>query len=241
MTPATAIAERHEHRDPDDDVERPARAIGEQDQRGRQPPRRDQGRADEPEPEPTDTHPPSLPMRRERGLRQASPEVPAGIGPMGHRDPCRLRDQHARTAPDRPGRTHQSIRGSVRHGRAGAARFTGTRAIASPRFVGGARSRRRPRPDLAPRPRPQPRSAPSTHRRRVATAELETRSTYRLLMSRGLAPDEAADLTAFMCGIPIADVALVARARSTNCCSSGALARRPAGSDAADGESPRPH
>ena len=33
-----------------------------------------------------------------------------------------------------------------------------------------------------------------------------TRSTYRLLVSRGLAPDEAATLTAFMCGIPIAEV-----------------------------------
>jgi hypothetical protein len=30
-----------------------------------------------------------------------------------------------------------------------------------------------------------------------------TRSTYRLLLSRGLAPDEAATLTAFMNGIPI--------------------------------------
>jgi hypothetical protein len=39
----------------------------------------------------------------------------------------------------------------------------------------------------------------------VQTAQLETRSTYRLLVSRGLAPDEAATLTAFMCGIPIAD------------------------------------
>jgi len=33
-----------------------------------------------------------------------------------------------------------------------------------------------------------------------------TRSTYRSLVSRGLAPDEAATLTAFMCGIPIAEV-----------------------------------
>jgi hypothetical protein len=32
-----------------------------------------------------------------------------------------------------------------------------------------------------------------------------TRSTYRDLVIRGLAPDEAATLTAFMCGIPIAD------------------------------------
>ena len=38
------------------------------------------------------------------------------------------------------------------------------------------------------------------------TTQLVTRSTYRLLMSRGLAPDEAANPTAFMCGIPIDDV-----------------------------------
>jgi hypothetical protein len=38
------------------------------------------------------------------------------------------------------------------------------------------------------------------------TTQLVTRSTYRLLVSRGLAPDEAATLTAFMCGIPIDDV-----------------------------------
>jgi hypothetical protein len=38
------------------------------------------------------------------------------------------------------------------------------------------------------------------------TTQLVTRSTYRLLVSRGLAPDEAATLTAFMCGIPIAEV-----------------------------------
>jgi hypothetical protein len=32
-----------------------------------------------------------------------------------------------------------------------------------------------------------------------------TSSTYRNLVTRGLAPDEAATLTAFLCGIPIAD------------------------------------
>lgn len=32
-----------------------------------------------------------------------------------------------------------------------------------------------------------------------------TRATYRLLMMRGLAPDEAANLTAYMCGLPVAD------------------------------------
>jgi hypothetical protein len=38
------------------------------------------------------------------------------------------------------------------------------------------------------------------------TTRLVTRSTYRNLVTRGLAPDEAATLTAFMCGIPIAEV-----------------------------------
>ena len=37
------------------------------------------------------------------------------------------------------------------------------------------------------------------------TTRLVTRSTYRNLVTRGLAPDEAATLTAFMCGIPIVD------------------------------------
>lgn len=37
------------------------------------------------------------------------------------------------------------------------------------------------------------------------TTRLVTRSTYRNLVTRGLAPEEAATLTAFMCGIPIVD------------------------------------
>lgn len=32
-----------------------------------------------------------------------------------------------------------------------------------------------------------------------------TRATYRMLIFRGLAPTEAANLTAFMCGIPVGD------------------------------------
>ncbi len=56
-------------------------------------------------------------------------------------------------------------------------------------------------------------SATTTRKRSAAstqtpdeTTQLVTRSTYRHLVSRGLAPDEAATLTAFMCGIPIAEV-----------------------------------
>ena len=38
------------------------------------------------------------------------------------------------------------------------------------------------------------------------TDHLVTRSTYRMLLTKGLTPDEAATLTAFLCGIPIAEV-----------------------------------
>jgi hypothetical protein len=38
------------------------------------------------------------------------------------------------------------------------------------------------------------------------TTQFLTRSTYRQLMTRGLTPEEAASLTAFLCGIPVADV-----------------------------------
>ena len=38
-----------------------------------------------------------------------------------------------------------------------------------------------------------------------ATPELPTRSTYRSLIIRGLAPDEAANLTAWMAGINVGD------------------------------------
>ena len=36
--------------------------------------------------------------------------------------------------------------------------------------------------------------------------QLITRTTYRMLLAKGLAPEEAASLTAFLCGIPIAEV-----------------------------------
>ena len=32
-----------------------------------------------------------------------------------------------------------------------------------------------------------------------------TRATYRLLLLKGLAPDEAANLTAYLCGLPVSD------------------------------------
>lgn len=36
---------------------------------------------------------------------------------------------------------------------------------------------------------------------------IATRTTYRMLLVRGLAPDEAANLTAFLAGLPIEDAA----------------------------------
>jgi hypothetical protein len=44
-----------------------------------------------------------------------------------------------------------------------------------------------------------------TEARQDSTAELQTRATYRNLIMRGLAPDEAANLTAFMAGIGVGD------------------------------------
>jgi hypothetical protein len=35
--------------------------------------------------------------------------------------------------------------------------------------------------------------------------DTRTRATYRMLIIRGLAPAEAANLTAFLCGIPVGD------------------------------------
>jgi hypothetical protein len=41
---------------------------------------------------------------------------------------------------------------------------------------------------------------------RTSADHLLTRATYRLLQMKGLAPEEAANVTAFLCGIPVADV-----------------------------------
>jgi hypothetical protein len=51
-----------------------------------------------------------------------------------------------------------------------------------------------------------PATLPATDPGRTAADQLVTRSTYRQLLMKGLAPDEAANLTAFLCGIPVADV-----------------------------------
>jgi hypothetical protein len=49
-------------------------------------------------------------------------------------------------------------------------------------------------------------SVAARDRKPSPTEQLVTRSTYRQLLMKGLAPDEAANLTAFLCGIPVADV-----------------------------------
>ncbi len=46
---------------------------------------------------------------------------------------------------------------------------------------------------------------PSTPDSQASTTELRTRATYRSLLLRGLAPDEAANLTAFLAGISIGE------------------------------------
>jgi hypothetical protein len=48
--------------------------------------------------------------------------------------------------------------------------------------------------------------APATSEPRPTTAGIATRATYRSLLAKGLASEEAANLTAFLCGFPIADV-----------------------------------
>lgn len=45
----------------------------------------------------------------------------------------------------------------------------------------------------------------------ASTAEFPTRSTYRSLLIRGLAPDEAANLTAFLAGIPVGEASWTLR------------------------------
>jgi hypothetical protein len=74
---------------------------------------------------------------------------------------------------------------------------------------------------------------------RTATDHLVTRSTYRLLQRKGLAPDEAANRTAFLCGIPGADVHWSLR-QVNQLLFLRDLARK-GRFGAADGEAPRPH
>ena len=77
------------------------------------------------------------------------------------------------------------------------------------------------------------------HPARTTADQLVTRSTYRQLLMKGLAPDEAANLTAFLCGIPVADVRWSLR-QINQLLFLRELARN-GRFGSADGEAPRPH
>ena len=114
------------------------------------------------------------------------------------------RDQHApyRTGPSvaeqRDTRVLWDMAGPVQRG--SRERGRSLRRASSAPSAGAASSAGRGSAATIPK-----RSASSTQAR-DETTQLLTRSTYRHLVCRGLAPDEAATLTAFMCGIPIAEV-----------------------------------
>ena len=84
-----------------------------------------------------------------------------------------------------------------------------------------------------------PTSTAATHRARTAADQLITRSTYRLLLMKGLAPDEAANVTAFLCGIPVADVHW--SLRQVNQLLFLREMARTGRFGPSDGETPRPH
>jgi hypothetical protein len=74
---------------------------------------------------------------------------------------------------------------------------------------------------------------------RLLADTMATRSTYRVLLMRGLSPEEAANLTAFLCGIPIDQVRWSLR-QVNQLLFLRAMART-GRFGAMDGESPRPH
>jgi len=84
-----------------------------------------------------------------------------------------------------------------------------------------------------------PVSLPAKTPAHTAADQLVTRSTYRQLLMKGLAPDEAANLTAFLCGIPVADVHWSLR-QINELLFLRELARK-GGFGPADGEATRPH
>ena len=84
-----------------------------------------------------------------------------------------------------------------------------------------------------------PASLPAKDPARTAADQLVTRSTYRQLLMKGLAPDEAANLTAFLCGIPVSDVHW--SLRQVNQLLFLRELTRKGRFGAADGETPHPH
>ncbi|MDF2734345.1 MAG: hypothetical protein K0S97_968 [Chloroflexota bacterium] len=81
--------------------------------------------------------------------------------------------------------------------------------------------------------------SPSKDPARTTVDHLVTGSTYRQLLMKGFAPDEAANLTAFLCGIPVADVHWSLR-QINQLLFLRELARK-GRFGSADGEAPRPH
>ncbi len=81
--------------------------------------------------------------------------------------------------------------------------------------------------------------SPTKHPARTTAEHLATGSTYRQLLMKGLAPDEAANLTAFLCGIPVADVHW--SLRQVNQLLFLRELARTGRFGSADGEAPRPH
>ncbi len=81
--------------------------------------------------------------------------------------------------------------------------------------------------------------SPSKDPARATADQLLTGATYRQLLMKGLAPDEAANLTAFLCGIPVADVHW--SLRQVNRLLFLRELARTGRFGSADGEAPRPH
>jgi hypothetical protein len=78
-----------------------------------------------------------------------------------------------------------------------------------PRSRGHGRSSRRASSPAAAASRPRlgaPRERRPTAETLSPAKALATRSIYRTFLLKGLAPDEAANLTAFVCGIPVQDL-----------------------------------
>ena len=150
----------------------------------------------------------SLWQSRSSGRPVRSPQVPCTDGPQGHRPDADRAAQDAPTAPDPPsGRTGprdmwdmagQAQRGSRGHGRSSRPGSSLPRAEAATAAGRG----------VASAPTSPKRKAPGGRRRQAPA----TRPVYRLLLMKGLTPTEAANLTAYICGLPTSDLALVAQA-----------------------------
>ena len=105
-----------------------------------------------------------------------------------------------------PHRTHrpdgEATEGHVGYGRPGTARVTGSRAIVSPRLVVAPSRGGHHAPAVGSHPA---RTSPKAKPQQAGTPAPATRPVYRLLLMKGLTPTEAANLTAFICGLSTSD------------------------------------